>query len=62
MSTCFSKFGVFLLCAGILVCPLTMADQTSRPAGDTGGSVVSHQGPTDKNGCHRGPDGRIHCH
>jgi len=25
-------------------------------------AVVSHDAPTDSRGCHKGPDGKIHCH
>jgi hypothetical protein len=33
-------------------------------AGDIGkrGGIVSHDAPTDPRGCHRGPDGVLHCH
>jgi hypothetical protein len=26
------------------------------------GGTVSHDAPTDPRGCHRGPDGVLHCH
>jgi hypothetical protein len=25
-------------------------------------TTVSHDAPTDSRGCHKGPDGKVHCH
>ena len=62
MKGVFSGLIIFMLFAGVFSSPAKAFTQRLQLGADIFGKTVGHQGPTDKHGCHRGPDGRIHCH